>query len=300
MKKKIIVGFVSFILLIPTMAVVLYEANNYNSFSVSSVSFPAVGVLGNCVWLLPSLEGLHLLDEPSLWRSTALRLETANISCIIVWAGWWNADHTIRYADDPAVWNHFISTVKAVNSNFTVLALVGIGDGIDISDPSYRATMIDSVKQLLLSAPFDGWNDDLESFNGSNSDLIAYWQGVASMVKSNGGIATVDLGVDWSYTIEDVYPSLTNFNYIMPMFYGTIASANAGDYWNRILANSPVPIIMGLDVNPEENGNVAFKTQLSWVEGQSHVNISGYSVWAYDYWSGQDFNTWLNSGIKSI
>ena len=263
------------------------------------IPHPSSLTLQNCVWLTPSSMGLELMNTPSLWESTVIRLENANIHCIIVWAGWWNPDHTIQYADSPNVWKQFISTVKATDPDFKVLALVGTDQGIDISTSANRTLMIKSVKQLLSSAPFSGWNDDLETFIGSNQDLIAYWQGVASMVKGMGLIATVDTGVGaWSYSIEEVYPYLTNFNYIIPMFYSTIAYSNAADYWNSILSNSPVPVIMGLAIDPPANGNLSMSQQLTWIDGQSHKNLAGFSIWVYDYWSDADFAAWNNWAIN--
>ena len=254
--------------------------------------------LQNCVWLVPSSEGLGLMNNPSLWQPTVARLEQTNIHCIIVWAGWWNTNHTIMYADSPTVWTQFIDTVKSADPKSKVLALVGTGGGIDISTPEYRTEMINSIKQLLASAPFNGWNDDLESYTGSNQDLIAYWQGMASMVRGMGRIATADASADWS-TIVDVYPHLTNLNYIMPMFYSTISYSAATQYWNAILSNSPVPVIMGLAIDPPANGNVSLAQQLSWVDQQSHKNLQGFSIWAYDYWNTADFAAWSNWPTKN-
>lgn len=244
--------------------------------------------------------------SPSVWQATITRLEKANITCIIVWAGSWNTDHTIDYADSPTVWTHFIDTVKAINPNFVVLALVN-GGGIDISDSTYRTAMLNAVQQLLSSAPFDGLNDDLENFTGTNQNLIDYWQAEANLVRGMSKLATVDLGVDWSYRIEDVYPYLTNFNYVMPMYYWTIENANALSYWNRILTNSPVPVIMGLDVDQNEMNNFPLSQQLSWInqtmESNPHSNLAGFAIWAYDYWdnsggTSNDFAAWTNWETK--
>jgi hypothetical protein len=256
----------------------------------------------NCIWLAPSSEGLELMNNPSLWHSIAVKLDNANIHCIIVWTGQWNPDHTINYADSPSVWTQFIDTVKAINSNFKVLALVN-GWGIDISDPTYRTAMLNAVQQLMSSASFDGFNDDLENFTGTNQNLIDYWQAEASLVKGMGKIATVDLEVDWPYLIEDVYPYLTNFDYIMPMFYWKIEDANALSYWNRILSNSPVPVIMGLDVDSNDMNNFSMSQQLSWIDqalnSSQHSSLAGFSIWAYDYWSDNDFAAWNNWATKN-
>ena len=280
-----------------------------SAIKVQSVSSTSSSQLQNCTWLDPSDEGLQLMNaKPSVWQATATRLESANIYCIIVWAGRWNSDHTIDYAESPTVWTQFINTVKAVNPNFVVLALVN-GWGIDISDLSYRETMLNEVQQLISSAPFDGINDDLEDFKGKTQNLIDYWQAEASLIKGLDKIATVDLGVDWPYTIEEVYPYLTNFDYLMPMFYGKIQDTYSLSYWDRILSNSPVPVIMGLDVDPSDMNNFSMSQQLSWIDqalnSSSHPNLAGFAIWSYDFWgtsegTSNDFAAWSNWPTKGF
>ncbi len=272
-----------------------------SAIKVQSMSLTSSSKLQNCTWLTSNEDGLHLMNaSSSVWRATITRLESVNINCIIVWGGTWNVNHTISYDDSPTVWTQFIKTVKAVNPNFVVLVLVA-GWGIDISDPTNRTLMLNAVQQLLASAPFDGLNDDLENFTGTNQNLIDYWQAEASMVHGMGKIATVDLTVGWSYNIEDVYPYLTNFDYVMPMFYSRIEEPNALSFWNMILSNSPVPVIMGLEVDHSEV-NESFSQQLSWIDqalnSSQHSNLAGFSIWAYDYWSTTDFAAWANWATK--
>jgi hypothetical protein len=258
--------------------------------------------LHNCVWIGPSSEGLEVMNNPSLWHSIALRLKDANINCIIVWAGQWDSDYTINYADAPSVWKQFINTVKSVSSNFKILALVN-GWGINVEDPSYKSAMLNSVKQLMASASFDGFNDDIENFTGTNRNIIDYWQAEARMIKDMGKIATVDLEIDWPFTIEDVYPYLTNFNYVIPMFYWKIEDTNALTYWNRILSSSSVPIIMGLDIDPNDMNNYSMSQKLSWIDqtlnGSQNSNLAGFSIWAYDFWNNADFSAWNNWATKN-
>ena len=246
----------------------------------------------------------------TVWKKTITMLGSVDINCIIVWAGWWNDNLTIKYADSPETWAKFIQTAKSIDPNFVVLALV-YGDRIDISTPNNRATMLESVKQLLVSVPFDGINDDLESFRGTTEDLINFWQAEASMVAGMGKMATVDLGVDWvlPYKIEDVYPYLSNFNYVMPMFYWTIKEPNALGYWNRILNNSAVSVIMGLDVDQSQM-NFPLSEQLSWINqtmaSNPHENLAGFAIWAYDYWADPDgtsndflaWTDWVTNGSE--
>jgi hypothetical protein len=305
LKKLASNSILKLIIVIATISIVITPTS---AIEVRSLSLSSSSRLQNCTWLLPSDQGLELMHaSPSVWRTTVTRLESANIRCIIVWAGTWNNDHSITYSDSPAEWIQFINTVKAVNPNFVVLALVA-GWEIDISQSSYTLAMSDAVKQLLSSAPFDGFNDDLEGFTGTNQNLIDYWQAEASMIHDMGKIVSVDTGVDWSYKIEDVYPYLTDFDYIMPMFYWTIKDANALSYWDRILSNSPVPVIMGLDVDQNEMNNFSMSQQLNWTDqaigSNPHSNLAGFSIWAYDYWdtsggTSNDFEAWTNWTTKN-
>jgi hypothetical protein len=85
------------------------------------------------------------------------------------------------------------------------------------------------------------------------------------------------------------------------MFYTTIEETNALTYWNMILSNSPVPVIMGLEVDHSEV-NESLSQQLSWVDqalnSSQHSNLAGFSIWAYDYWSTTDFTAWANWPTK--
>jgi hypothetical protein len=238
----------------------------------------------------------------------ATKMQVANLNCIILNSGSWTPDHSISGGTTPSAWTTFINGLKAVDPNIKVLAMVdtfGSMNPLDISNPSYRAMMFNAAQQLLQSAPFDGWNDDFEMFTGQTSDLIAYWQGIASKVKSMGLIATVDTEVEWGHWhVTDVYPYLTNFDYIMPMYYTYIKTDSGGNVWDLVLSNSPpnIPVLMGLDVNQDEMENFPLSQQLGLVDQmmalKPHSNLAGFSIWCFDVWNDVDYAAWVNWPTK--
>jgi hypothetical protein len=285
--------------------VMLISSNFSNSDSTSNAREPAK--LQNCVWMLPYellpwsghySGGLgNELDNPQYMID---RLDGLSIDCVIVRGGTWKSDGTISY--DPGttfvMWKNFIDAMKTWNPNIKVLVWVFSWDSADLSNPSIRDTMYNSAKQLLSAVPFDGWNEDYEGWSGETSHAITFYQGIASAVKSMGKIATIATEVEWGgYHIED-YASLTNFDYIMPMFYAHVNLSNAKYYWDKILAHSPVPVIMGLAVLLKQNGGTPLAEQLAWIDTQSHTNLAGFSLWAYDYMTYEDFDAWKNWKTK--
>jgi hypothetical protein len=89
----------------------------------------------------------------------------------------------------------------------------------------------------------------------------------------------------------------------MPMFYSTIEDTNSLINWNRIFSNSPTKVIMGLDVDPQDMNNFSISQQFNWLDQalneSQHSNLSGFSIWAYDYWSASNFATWSNWSTKN-
>jgi hypothetical protein len=264
--------------------------------------------LHNCVWMLPYrllpwrghyAKGLgNELDDPQFIID---RLDGLNIDCVMVHGGNWTSDGTIKYDSGTTfkMWTDFINAMKAWNTNIKVLVWVlGYGNA-DLSNSSIRDEMYDSARELLGAVPFDGWNEDYEGWKGDVSDAITFYQGMARTVKNIGKIATIAAEVEWGgYGIED-YVNLTTFDYIMPMFYGYVSSLDAEYYWNKILTKSPAPVIMGLAVLLKQNGGTPLAQQLTWIDTQSHPNLAGFSLWAYDYMSNEDFEAWKNWKTKN-
>jgi hypothetical protein len=238
------------------------------------------------------------LDNPQYMID---RLEGLNIDCVMVHGGNWKSDGTIAYDFGTSfeMWTNFINAMKDWNPDVKVLVWVlGYGNA-DLSDVRIRNTMYDSARELLSSVPFDGWNEDYEGWDGDVADAMAFYQGMASTVKGMGKIATIATEVEWGgYHIED-YAYLTNFDYIMPMFYAKVSFSNAEYYWDKILDCSPVPVVMGLAVLLKQSGDIPLDQQLEWIDTQSDSNLAGFALWAYDYMSYEDLEAWENWETKN-
>ena len=256
----------------------------------------------NLAWMLPtsSVEYQNELTNP---QSIINRINGLDIDCLAVHGGWWKSDGTILYDSGASfsIWNNFINVMKNWNPNIKILVwVIGWNDTCDFRNSTLRTIMCNSAKQLLTEVPFDGWNEDYEGGSVYGvSYLLSFYNELSATLKNMGKIATVALEVEWGgYTINDVYPYLVGFDYVTPMFYSQIATGSATYYWNQILSNSSVPVLMGLAVAPEENGEMPLPQQFPWIDKQSKSNLAGFALWCYDYMTDSDFAAWGNWTTK--
>jgi hypothetical protein len=244
-------------------------------------------------------------DELTNPQTMINKIARSNIDCIAVFGGVWKIDGTIYYDEGASfdIWTNFIKAMKDWNPKMKILVWInGWNDTCDFRDPSIRKTMCDSARGLLTTVPFDGWNEDYEggSIYGV-SYLLSFYRELLVTIKNLGKIATVATEVDWGgYEINQVYPYLEGYDYITPMFYGRIAEESAITYWNNVLFNSSVPVLMGLAVHPEESGGMLLQEQISWIDNQSKSNLAGFSLWCYDYMTEADIISWENWKTKDI
>jgi hypothetical protein len=259
--------------------------------------------IANCAWLFPyrylPWEGRqpgglgNEFEDPQFLIDN---LEGTQLDCLIVHGGEWQADGSISRDPGvtPALWTNFTNEVKTWNPDMKVLVwatTIG-GSTTDLSDSSKREAMYDSVRTLLDSAPFDGYNEDYEGWSGDLAYLRTFYEGIISTVKGMGKLATVATEVEWgTYHIEDYTELLEGFDCNMPMYYGHIKYYDSAT-WNKILEYSPCPVSMGLSIwdsvrDPVDSG-ITFAQQLAWVDTQSHENLAGIAVWSYDQMSIQD------------
>lgn len=256
----------------------------------------------NLAWMLPTsiVEYQNELTNP---QSMINRINGLNIDCLAVYGGYWKSDGTILYDSGASfsIWTNFINAMKNWNPNMKILVWVnGWNATCDLRNSALRTTMCNSAKQLLTAVPFDGWNEDYEGGSVYGvSYLLSFYHELSATIKNMDKIATVALEVECGgYNINEVYPYLDGFDYVTPMFYSQIATGSATTYWNQILSNSSVPVLMGLAVVPEENGGMHLSQQIPWIDSQSKSNLAGFAVWCYDYMTDSDFAAWDNWTTK--
>jgi len=81
------------------------------------------------------------------------------------------------------------------------------------------------------------------------------------------------------------------------MYYGNIVYDD-GYVWKELLANSPVPVVMGISVwdgvfNDDTcTYDITFNQQLAKINTFSKSNLAGYSIWVYDEMSYEDMEIW--------
>jgi hypothetical protein len=277
-------------------AILLVVVFTISYLQVSGINFKNKTKIHNLIWIVPTTidEYENELTNPQVIIE---KINGSNIDCIAIYGGFWEKDGTILYDQGASFsgWTNFIKSIKDWNPEMKVIVWVnGWNDICDLRNSTIRAAMCNSAKELLTAVPFDGWNEDYEggAYYGV-SYLLSFYHELSLAIKSTGKIATVATEVDWGgYEISQVYPYLDGFDYVTPMFYGRIADESASTYWNQILSNSSIPVLMGLAVAPDENGGMPFSQQMKWIDNQSKSNLAGFSIWCYDYMAKEDFSVW--------
>jgi len=277
-------------------------------FSLFVMPVKAVHNTLNCTWLGDYVDQTY--NELANPQSVVNRLSGSNINCVIVFGGDWASSGAISYDSGSVYWSNFINILH--KNGYLVFVWISIWDDpttIDITNHTVIQTMYNSAIQCLSTYRFDGFNDDFEGWRGSTQALINYEQGLATAVRNHGKIASACLEVDWGgATISQLYPYLTSFNYLMPMYYTSIAVDN-GSVWSQILSYAGAPIVMGLDFSSgdyTQNGlsypsaSQQLSTISNFMSENSTAKLVGFSIWSYDEISNTNFSSWDNWALKNL
>ena len=215
-------------------------------------------------------------------------LENGNITFAFVFTGYWDASSsTVGYAEPDSVWTTVINALHAVN--IKVLAWVENAGTMNVSSTNWP--ILFSQIGTCMSKGFDGYNDDIEDWNGTLQNWIDWENNCTLYVHSLGKIMTADVGYDWQ---QNTNPYL-HMDYIVSMFYSsrsTLESPQAAAFWQEDFGeysghnDTPAsPMIMGL-MNYYGNTN-PLAWQLNEVDNYlaayGHPQLVGFCVWLYEY-----------------
>lgn len=233
-------------------------------------------------------------------------LKTGGIKYAFVEAGYWNATTSeIVYEHNDTTFTTIINALHAIN--VAVLAWVMSNGAMDIS-PANRQNLYDQII-ACMSKGFDGYNDDIEDYNGTLQNWIDYENNCTIVLHSlpdswtgTNKIMTADVPLDWQQNIN----MYLHMDYIVSMFYGiksTLEDPQAAAFWQEDfgeyndLDNPPAsPMIMGI---MNYYGN---EYPLTWQLGQvdkyladyGHPQLAGFSLWLYEYMgtNPDDWSQW--------
>ena len=153
---------------------------------------------------------------------------------------------------------------------------------------------------------FDGYNDDVEAYNGTLQDWIDYLNNATPVLHGLGKLMTADVPNDWR---QNINPYL-RMDYIVSMFYTSkslLEDPRAAAYWQEnfgqyLWHNNPPasPMILGI-MNYYGNTH-----SLAWQLNQTerllakygHPRLEGFSIWLYEYMGTnpddwQQWNNWI-------
>jgi hypothetical protein len=250
----------------------------------------------NAIWMK--------VDDQS--SATFQALSAGNIRLLLVEVGEWEADGTIHYFyGDNAVYTDFIGAAKAVDSGFQVLAWVfavpGYQPAIDLGNPAIEATMVSEIVSCV-SIGFDGFHEDVETNAGTNADLVAFWNDMATQVRGVGGLATVAAMNYYAYPVESIYPFL-QVDYLATMLYdgGSWGEADLKALMDRALTQSASPVLLGIRI--DGYATAPLSSIITWMDAQiasggPYDQLAGFSPWEFDLMRPEDWAAWQNWPTK--
>jgi len=159
-----------------------------------------------------------------------------------------------------------------------------------------------------MNKGFDGFNDDIENWNGTLQDWIDYENNCTTVLHGLGKLMTTDVALDSQQNVNQYL----HVDYIVSMFYSDVSyleNSRAAAYWQEDFGeyrghDTPPgsPMIMGI-MNYYGNSH-SLAWQLEQVENYlatyGHPELSGFSIWLYEYMgtNADDWNQW-NSWITT-
>lgn len=259
----------------------------------------------NAVWILNmGWVGMNQNILKNNFTSVLANLNGSHIKFAFVFVGYWNSgSNDIDYTMSDELIDAVIEGLHRIN--MTVLAWAENGDAnLDVSAAN-RNNLYASITRCVNKG-FDGYNDDVEAYNGTLQDWIDYLNNATPVLHDLGKLMTADVYCDWR---QNINPHL-HMDYIVSMFYGSSSlledpraraywQENFGQYfWNN---NPPAsPVILGI-MNYYGNSH-----PLSWqlqkldqlLADYSHPKLEGFSLWLYEYMGTnpddwQQWNNWI-------
>jgi hypothetical protein len=249
----------------------------------------------SAIWTLPKMG--------SSLTTMLNNLQSANIKHIYLQVGDWNTNHdgTIEYYYSDTTFTTFIDTVHQFNSEMKVFAWVesywANTHPLDLSTSGARATAVSSVIDCM-SKGFDGIEDDIESWVGTDQDLINFLNAEAAAVNALGkeSVPTLICTYAWADDV-DVAPYL-NVDYIAPMLYTDYpySETDLKARMHSFLINAGSPVLPSLIVC-HSLGYGTLEEQFTWIDDQitqhgRYSNLRGFAIFIYDNMQTDDWTAW--------
>ncbi len=254
----------------------------------------------NAVWLEhPPTEFLNQNMEAIVGS-----MVTCGIKHVFVQVGNWHADGTTSVSINQ--WwtdNQISATINAIHSysgnTIQVHAWmiwsgpsVDGGDYVDLTDATTRANAVNLAISYCESHGFDGFNDDLiEGYTGTDGDYVTFANMLGRGLGSHGYHRSCDLPAMYVTDIAGIYGSITEMNYVCPMFYDSQPwnSTDTLALLAEVLSYSSCSVLAGLCASPGTTG-FTLGSILSWVGVQTHNKFAGVCPWSL-IWLGS-YSSW--------
>lgn len=194
--------------------------------------------------------------------------------------------------------------VWAVDPNIQIFAWVlAMQDypeiDINVDNTLNQYLMTTYARQYVKDTGIDGFHDDTETKDGSNSNLVAIWNAMGTGLHTDGKLFSVATYMYAGDDKENLYPYLDNtcIDAVCPMLYdqtGSYAAPSIADYMDWVLTHTDCNVTIGLCCTGVRQN---LTDQLSQIDTKiaasgPYANFYGCCLWEYDIISSSDWAVW--------
>ena len=235
-------------------------------------------------------------------------LSHGSVKFAFVFAGYWNSDtSTIMYNENDSVFTAVINALHVVD--IRVLAWVENDGPMNVSEAN-RQSLYGQIT-TCMNKGFDGYNDDIEDWNGTLQNWIDYENNCTAVLHKLSKLMTADVVWDMQQHINQHL----HVDYIVSMFYSnvsTLESPHAATSWQEDFGedqghNTPPasPIIMGIMNYYGNKYSLAWQLEQvdKYLTTYNHPQLAGFCLWLCEYmgtnaddWS--QWNNWITTEIQ--
>jgi hypothetical protein len=303
LRKKIASLMLLIILVLGAMAPIWYFYST--TFQRTPSPNADASYTANAVWIANA--GWVRMNQNILQNNLTSVLTNLNGSLIkyaFVFVGYWNStSNDIDYALSDELITSTITGLHRIN--MTVLAWAENADAnLDVTAAN-RNNLYASITKCVNKG-FDGYNDDVEDYNGTLQDWIDYLNNATPVLHNLGKLMTADVVNDWQ---QNINPYL-HMDYIVSMFYtsqSVFEDPQAAAFWQEdfgqyLWNNNPPgsPMILGIMNYYGNTHPLAWQLNQidSMLANYSHPRLVGFSIWLYEYMGTnpndwQQWNNWI-------
>jgi hypothetical protein len=226
-----------------------------------------------------------------------------NITNLYIQYGEWTSSNSITTLFSAAQVETAVANAHAKGLKIFPWVLSGSGSPIDLSTPQKRTTAINAMISVINTYGFDGFDDDIESFDWSSyQNLVTYYNAATVAMHAIGKKYFTAIITYWATGMGSSLFSTINVDALQPMLYGfpDPVETNFKSKMDFVLTYTTSPIHLAIH---SDGPYQAFADSMAWIDEQIAAGtptnkLTGIEIfWQVDMDASQ-WTAWGNWALK--